>query len=50
MKDKLCIFGASQFAEVAFYYLKKQYEIINFVVDNLDDNPKKLFEIHRNMF
>ena len=45
MKDKLCIFGASQFAEVAFYYLKKQYEIINFVVDNLDDNPKKLFDV-----
>ncbi len=45
MKNKLCIFGASQFAEVAYFYLKKKYEILNFVVDNLNNNPKKLFNI-----
>ena len=43
--NKLCIFGASQFAEVAYYYLKEKYDILNFVVDNIDNNPKKLFNV-----
>ena len=43
--EKIFIFGASKYAQVTYSYLHDKFEIINFVVDNLNENPKSLFDI-----
>ena len=42
---KIFIFGASQYAQIIHSYLKEDFQIHNFIVDDINSNPKELFDV-----